>query len=74
MVWLQFWIVSSTFSYATEFMDTISEHSPMVANHWYEMEFFITLWLVLPWTDGSTLLCDKVCPWNCVLVGVRARP
>jgi hypothetical protein len=66
MVWLQFWIVSSSFSYVTEFMDTISEHSPMVANHWYEMEFFITLWLVLPWTDGSTLLCDKVCTCSCI--------
>mmetsp|Transcript_9523 Transcript_9523/g.15848 ORF Transcript_9523/g.15848 Transcript_9523/m.15848 type:complete len:361 (+) Transcript_9523:132-1214(+) len=58
--WLQFWVVNATFTYATEFMDTIADNVPFVADHWYEFEFFITLWFLLPWTDGSTLLYDTI--------------
>ncbi|KAI2492696.1 hypothetical protein MHU86_21844 [Fragilaria crotonensis] len=58
--WLQYWIISSLFSYGTEFLDTIADHVPFVAEHWYEIEFFVTLWFVLPWTDGSCLLYDQV--------------
>lgn len=58
--WLQFWVVNATFTYATEFMDTIADKVPFVADHWYELEFFITLWFLLPWTDGSTLLYDTI--------------
>lgn len=58
--WLQFWIINATFTYATEFMDTIADKVPFAADHWYEIEFFITLWFLLPWTDGSTLLYDLV--------------
>jgi TB2/DP1, HVA22 family len=57
---LQYWIISSLFSYGTEFLDTIADHVPFVAEHWYEIEFFVTLWFVLPWTDGSCLLYDQV--------------
>ena len=56
--WLQFWIVNATFTYATEFMDIIADKVPFVAEHWYQLEFSITLWFLLPWTDGSTLLYD----------------
>lgn len=56
--WLQYWIVSATLTYSTEFMDTIAETVPFVAEHWYELEFFLTLWILLPWTDGSTLIYD----------------
>jgi hypothetical protein len=41
-------------------MDTIADNVPFAADHWYEMEFFITLWFILPWTDGSTLLYDLI--------------
>ncbi|KAI2507154.1 hypothetical protein MHU86_7220 [Fragilaria crotonensis] len=58
--WLQYWIVSSSFSYGTEFLDTVADHVPFVAEHWYEIEFFVTLWFVLPWTDGSCLLYDQL--------------
>jgi len=59
-VWLQFWICNATFTYATEFMDVIKEALPNAGEHWYEFEFFVTLWLMLPFTDGATLIYDKV--------------
>lgn len=58
--WLQYWVVNAALTYSTEFMDTIAENAPMVAEHWYELEFFMTAWLLLPWTDGSTLIYDLV--------------
>eukprot|EP00547_Thalassionema_nitzschioides_P007795 CAMPEP_0194222776 /NCGR_PEP_ID=MMETSP0156-20130528/33740_1 /TAXON_ID=33649 /ORGANISM="Thalassionema nitzschioides, Strain L26-B" /LENGTH=359 /DNA_ID=CAMNT_0038953703 /DNA_START=63 /DNA_END=1142 /DNA_ORIENTATION=+ len=58
--WLCYWIINGCFTYSTEFIDTIADHVPFVANHWYEMEFFITLWLLLPWTDGSSFVYDSI--------------
>eukprot|EP00543_Licmophora_paradoxa_P007492 CAMPEP_0202449048 /NCGR_PEP_ID=MMETSP1360-20130828/7823_1 /ASSEMBLY_ACC=CAM_ASM_000848 /TAXON_ID=515479 /ORGANISM="Licmophora paradoxa, Strain CCMP2313" /LENGTH=359 /DNA_ID=CAMNT_0049066859 /DNA_START=32 /DNA_END=1111 /DNA_ORIENTATION=+ len=58
--WLQFWVVNASFTYATEFMDIIADNVPFAADHWYQFEFFTTLWFLLPWTDGSTLLYDVV--------------
>lgn len=57
-MWLQFWIVNAVFTYCTEFMDNISEAYPTVGEHWYEFEFFFTLWLILPQTDGASLIYD----------------
>ena len=58
--WLQFWIVNATLTYSTEFMDTIADNVPFVAEHWYELEFLLTLWILSPWTDGSTLFYDLI--------------
>jgi len=58
VAWLQFWVASATFTYATEFVDTIAEHSPFVAEHWYELEFWFMLWLMLPFTDGAGVIYD----------------
>jgi len=33
---------------------------PQAGEHWYEFEFFFTLWLVLPFTDGAGLIYEKV--------------
>lgn len=41
-------------------MDIVSEQYPSVAEHWYEFEFIMILWLLLPFTDGSALLFIKV--------------
>ena len=60
LAWLQFWVASSTFSFATEFMDEITAYLPEAGEHWYEVEFFVTLWLVLPVTDGSGLLYEQI--------------
>ncbi len=52
-------------------MDTIADHVPFVAEHWYEIEFFVTLWFILPWTDGSCLLYDQVRSTNSNILSVR---
>jgi hypothetical protein len=60
VAWLQFWLASGTFTYVTEWMDVVAEHYPSIAEHWYEFEFLTLLWLLLPFTDGSTFLFDKI--------------
>ena len=54
--WLQYFIASASFSFATEFMDDITQYLPAAGAHWYEFEFFFLLWLWLPITDGAGLL------------------
>jgi len=51
---------TGTFTYCTEWMDVVSENYPSIAEHWYEFEFLTLLWLLLPFTDGSTLLFDTI--------------
>jgi receptor expression-enhancing protein 5/6 len=60
IAWVQFWIVNATFTYATEWIDVLKESYPTIAEHWYEFEFFATLWFLLPFTDGSTLVYDMI--------------
>lgn len=57
-MWLQFWIASGMLSYTTEFVDEIREYFPRGGDHWYEFEFFLTVWLMFPLTDGATLIYD----------------
>jgi len=56
--WLQYWITSSTLSFSTEWMDSITEYLPSAGEHWYEFEFLFNLWLILPMTDGASLIYD----------------
>lgn len=56
--WLQYWVASGTLSYCTEFVDEIRHIFPQGGEHWYEFEFFVTLWMMLPVTDGATLIYD----------------
>jgi TB2/DP1, HVA22 family len=56
--WLQYWITSSTLSFSTEWMDNISAYLPSAGEHWYEFEFLFNLWLILPMTDGASLIYD----------------
>jgi len=58
--WLQFWVTSSTVSFSTEFMDSITAVLPAAGEHWYEFEFLFNLWLLLPMTDGASLIYDKL--------------
>lgn len=60
VAWLQFWLISGIFTYCTEWMDIVAENYPSIAEHWYEFEFFTILWLLLPFTNGSTFLFKKV--------------
>ena len=41
-------------------MDIVAENFPSIAEHWYEFEFFAILWLLLPFTDGSTFIFKKI--------------
>mmetsp|Transcript_57269 Transcript_57269/g.121541 ORF Transcript_57269/g.121541 Transcript_57269/m.121541 type:complete len:433 (+) Transcript_57269:62-1360(+) len=54
--WLQYWITSGTLSYATEFVDDMRDAFPNGGRYWYEFEFFFTLWLLLPNTDGAHVM------------------
>jgi hypothetical protein len=54
--WLQYWIATGCLSYGTEFIDVIRDWFPQGGEHWYEFEFFFTLWLLLPFTDGASLI------------------
>jgi receptor expression-enhancing protein 5/6 len=58
--WLQFWVANAIFSFSTEFVDEITAYLPSAGEHWYEFEFFMTLWLVLPMTDGAGLVYEYV--------------
>jgi hypothetical protein len=58
--WLQFWIASGTLSYCTEWIDEVRHHFPAGGEHWYEIEFFLTLWMLLPFTDGAAFIYDVV--------------
>lgn len=58
--WLQYWITSGSLAYATEFIDNIRETFPEGGEHWYEFEFFFTLWLLLPFTDGAAVIQEKI--------------
>jgi hypothetical protein len=58
-VWLQYWIMHGVFSYATEFVDELAVKFPHILKHWWEFEFYMILWLILPFTDGATVLYDR---------------
>lgn len=53
--WLTYWIAQGTVSFSTEWVDNIGEGKHA---NWYLFEFLFYLWLLLPWTDGATLLFD----------------
>lgn len=46
------------FSYSTEFVDKIAERYPWVGKHWYALEFYMILWLILPFTDGAAIVYE----------------
>lgn len=56
--WLQYFILQTSFSLATEFMDEITARLPQAGKHWYEFEFIVTFWLMNPFTDGACLVFD----------------
>jgi len=58
--WLQYWLASGSFTYATEWMDIVAEHYPIVSDHWYKFELIAMLWMLLPFTDGSAVINSKI--------------
>lgn len=64
--WLTYWIAQGTVSFSTEWVDSgYSTSSDPSGDHhthtnWYLFEFLFYLWLMLPWTDGATLIFDFI--------------
>lgn len=58
--WLQFWITSATLSFSTEFMDDITARLPSAGKYWFQTEFWFTLWLLFPLTDGAALIYEYI--------------
>lgn len=56
-VWLSYWIAQGIVSFSTEWIDGVGQ---AVQLHWNMFEFFFYLWLILPWTDGATLIFDLI--------------
>ena len=54
-VWLTYWIAQGMVSFSTEWVDGFGQ---AVTANWNMFEMFFYLWLLLPWTDGATLLFD----------------
>lgn len=64
MKWLQYWVVYSTVSYSTEWIDDMNKKSSnnqptSFQLHWYQFEMFYLLWLLLPYTDVRTLVNEQ---------------
>jgi hypothetical protein len=53
--WLTYWIAQGTVSFSTEWIDDVGQGTHA---NWYLFQFIFYLWLLLPWTDGATLLFD----------------
>ena len=56
-VWLTYWVVQGIVSFSTVWIDGFERKFTL---HWNMFELFFYLWLFLPWTDGATLIFDKV--------------
>jgi TB2/DP1, HVA22 family len=59
-IWLMYWIMHGLFSYSTEFIDKWADKYPAVHRHWFSFEFYATLWLILPMTDGAAIIYELV--------------
>lgn len=58
--WLQYWIMMGIILYTTYWLDDMAKTNDAVRERWYEVEFAILLWLLLPYTDGAALVFDKI--------------
>ncbi|CAB9508814.1 Protein YOP1 [Seminavis robusta] len=58
--WLMYWVIHGIFQYSTDFMDQLALKSQVVFKYWHTFEVLATLWLLLPITDGSTLVYKTV--------------
>lgn len=58
--WLTYWCIHGIFQYSTEFMDQLALKYKLVYDYWHTFEVLAVLWLVLPLTDGATLIYNTV--------------
>lgn len=73
VIWLQYWITFAIVSFSTEFMDDITNILPHAGEHWYEFELVLYLWLLLPYTDGATLIYDVFTKPYCTPIATRIK-
>lgn len=55
--WLTYWISQGIVSFSTEWVDGLGNK---VSTTWDMFEFFFYLWLILPQTDGATMIFDLI--------------
>ena len=58
--WLMYWVIQGIFQYSTEFMDQLSQKSALVYKYWHTFEVLAVIWLIVPITDGSTLIYNNI--------------
>lgn len=59
--WLMYWIMHGIFSFATHDAGRLMERfGPRGGEHWYEFQFYVVLWLILPFTDGAAVVYERV--------------
>lgn len=51
-----YWVIQGIFQYSTEFMDQLALKYKRVYRYWHCFEVLMIVWLVLPLTDGATLI------------------
>jgi receptor expression-enhancing protein 5/6 len=54
-------------------MDDITQVLPHAGEHWYEFELLLYLWLLLPYTDGATLIYDVWTKPYCTPLATRIK-
>lgn len=57
---LMYWVVHGIFQYSTEFMDQLALKSQFVYKYWHTFEVLAVIWLILPLTDGATLIYNTI--------------
>ena len=58
--WLMYWVIHGIFQYSTEFIDQLALKSNLIYKYWHSFEVLAILWLLLPVTDGATLIYKTV--------------
>lgn len=58
--WLIYWVIHGMFQYSTEFVDQLALKYDVVYKYWHTFEVWAVLWLLLPVTDGATLVYKTV--------------
>jgi len=58
--WLTYWIAAGAIWLSTEWLDSFREAFPNFGEFYWQSAVIFLMWLQLPFTDGATLLYDKV--------------
>jgi hypothetical protein len=58
--WLTYWVAHGSLQYTTYWMDYIARDNMDQMEWWFQLEFFVLTWLLLPFTDGAALIFDYI--------------